>query len=132
MPTRNINLTEHSDRFVNQKVTPGRYKSVSKIFGAALRLLEHHAQTDEQKLCRTSQQRPDQRDRPSTVPQALRPSCALSPTVSPTVLSKSGWIRDAISVRRIAQRRQNFYDQFFYHAPPQVSCGNFVSNSRIR
>jgi putative addiction module CopG family antidote len=78
MPTRNINLTEHLDRFVNQKVTPGRYKSASKIFGAALRLLEHQAQTEKQILCRTSEQRPNQKDRPSTVPQALPPSCALS------------------------------------------------------
>ena len=79
MPTRNINLTEHSDRFVNEQVKAGRYKNASEVFRAGWRLLEHQAKTDEQKLCRTSQQRPDQRDRPSAVPQALPPSCALSP-----------------------------------------------------
>jgi putative addiction module CopG family antidote len=83
MPTRNINLTEHSDRFVNQKVTPGRYKSASKIFGAVWRLLERQAQMEKQILCRTSEQRSNQKDRPSTVTQTRRPLSALSPRFRP-------------------------------------------------
>jgi putative addiction module CopG family antidote len=90
MPTRNINLTEHSDRFVNEQVEAGRYKSARELFRAGLRLLEHQAQTDEQKLCRTSEQRPGPRDRPSTVPQALRRSCALSPRLPRFCLNVGG------------------------------------------
>ena len=36
MPTRNINLTEHSDRFVNEQVEAERYKSASEVFRAGL------------------------------------------------------------------------------------------------
>jgi antitoxin ParD1/3/4 len=36
MPTRNINLTEHSDRFVNEQVEAGRYKNASEVFRAGL------------------------------------------------------------------------------------------------
>ena len=50
MPTRNINLTEHFDRFVDEQVEAGRYKNASEVFRAGLRLLEHQTQTDEQKL----------------------------------------------------------------------------------
>lgn len=50
MPTRNINLTEHYDRFVTAQVGTGRYKNASEVFRAGLRLLEQQTQTDEQKL----------------------------------------------------------------------------------
>jgi antitoxin ParD1/3/4 len=50
MPTRNINLTEHYDRFVEQQIDAGRYKNASEVMRAGLRLLEHHTQTEEQKL----------------------------------------------------------------------------------
>lgn len=50
MPTRNINLSEHYDRFVDEQVEAGRYKNASEVFRAGLRLLEHQTQTDEQKL----------------------------------------------------------------------------------
>ena len=50
MPTRNINLTEHYDRFVEQQVRAGRYKNASEVLRAGLRLLEQEAQTREQKL----------------------------------------------------------------------------------
>lgn len=31
MPTRNINLSEHLDRFVNERVEARRYKNVNKM-----------------------------------------------------------------------------------------------------
>ena len=50
MPTRNINLTEHYDRFVAKQVGSGKYKNASEVMRAGLRLLEEQSQTDEQKL----------------------------------------------------------------------------------
>lgn len=50
MPTRNIYLTEHYHRFVDEQVEAGRYTNASEVFRAGLRLLERQAQTDEQKL----------------------------------------------------------------------------------
>ncbi len=50
MPTRNINLTEHFDRFVEELVEAGRYKNASEVLRAGLRLLEQQAQTEEEKL----------------------------------------------------------------------------------
>lgn len=50
MPTRNINLTEHYDRFVEQQVDAGRYKNASEVLRAGLRLLELQAETDLHKL----------------------------------------------------------------------------------
>lgn len=50
MPTRNINLTEHFDQFVEELVGAGRYKNASEVLRAGLRLLEQQTQTDEEKL----------------------------------------------------------------------------------
>jgi len=50
MPTRNINLTEHLDRFVETRVTTGRYGSASEVVREGLRLLEQHEQEDHAKL----------------------------------------------------------------------------------
>jgi len=50
MPTRNINLTDHFDRFVAEQVESGRYKNASEVMRAGLRLLEKRAQRDEQTL----------------------------------------------------------------------------------
>jgi antitoxin ParD1/3/4 len=50
MPTRNINLTEHCDGFVERQVSSGRYSNASEIVRAALRLLEEHEQEREVKL----------------------------------------------------------------------------------
>lgn len=50
MPTRNINLTEHYDRFVEELVGAGRYKNASEVLRAGLRLLEQETQTEEEKL----------------------------------------------------------------------------------
>ncbi len=50
MPTRNINLTEHYDQFVEEQVDAGKYKNASEVLRAGLRLLEQQTQTEEQKL----------------------------------------------------------------------------------
>ena len=50
MPTRNINLTEHLDRFVEHRVSSGRYSNASEIVRDALRLLEEQEQEREAKL----------------------------------------------------------------------------------
>ena len=50
MPNRNINLTEHYDRFVEDQVEVGKYKNASEVLRAGLRLLEQQTHSDEQKL----------------------------------------------------------------------------------
>jgi antitoxin ParD1/3/4 len=50
MPTRNINLTEHYDRFVAEQVDAGKYKNASEVLRAGLRLLEQQSQTDAEKV----------------------------------------------------------------------------------
>ena len=50
MPTRNINLTEHLDRFVETGVTTGRYGNASEVVREGLRLLEQREQEEQAKL----------------------------------------------------------------------------------
>jgi antitoxin ParD1/3/4 len=50
MPTRNINLTEHFDRFVEKQVGRGRFRNASEVMRAGLHLLEQRTREDEQKL----------------------------------------------------------------------------------
>jgi antitoxin ParD1/3/4 len=50
MPTRNINLTEHFDHFVEHQVSSGRYSNASEIVREALRLLEVQEQERQAKL----------------------------------------------------------------------------------
>ena len=50
MPTRNINLTEHFDDFVERQVSSGRYSNASEIVREALRLLEEQEQERKAKL----------------------------------------------------------------------------------
>ena len=50
MPTRNINLTEHYDQFVEAEIDAGRYKNASEVLRAGLRLLEQQTQAEEQQL----------------------------------------------------------------------------------
>jgi antitoxin ParD1/3/4 len=50
VPTRNINLTEHLDHFVQRQVASGRYSNASEIVREALRLLEEHEQVRKAKL----------------------------------------------------------------------------------
>jgi antitoxin ParD1/3/4 len=50
MPTRNVSLTEHFDRFVESGVTSGRFSGASEAVGEGLRLLEQREQEDEGKI----------------------------------------------------------------------------------
>src|SRR5438093_11119216 len=50
VPTRNINLTEHLDHFVERQVASGRYSNASEIVREALRLLEEQEQERKAKL----------------------------------------------------------------------------------
>ncbi|HXJ92364.1 MAG TPA: type II toxin-antitoxin system ParD family antitoxin [Terriglobia bacterium] len=50
MPTRNINLTDHFDRFIETRVTSGRYGNASEIVREGLRLLEHREGEEQAKL----------------------------------------------------------------------------------
>jgi len=50
MPTRNISLTEHYDRFVARQVKTGRYHNVSEVMRAGLQLLEQQSEEETQKL----------------------------------------------------------------------------------
>jgi antitoxin ParD1/3/4 len=50
MPTRNINLTEHLDQFIDEEVKAGRYRNASEVTRAGLRLLEQRTREDHEKL----------------------------------------------------------------------------------
>jgi antitoxin ParD1/3/4 len=50
MPTRNINLTDHYDHFVQDQIAVGWYKNASEVMRAGLGLLEQQAKEDEEKL----------------------------------------------------------------------------------
>jgi antitoxin ParD1/3/4 len=50
VPTRNINLTEHLDTFVERQVASGRYSNASEIVRESLRLLEEQEQERKAKL----------------------------------------------------------------------------------
>jgi antitoxin ParD1/3/4 len=50
MPTRNVNLTEHFDRFIEAGVTSGRFSNASEVVREGLRLLEQREQEDQAKL----------------------------------------------------------------------------------
>ena len=50
MPTRNVNLTEHFDRFIETGITSGRFSNASEVVREALRLLEQREQEDKAKI----------------------------------------------------------------------------------
>lgn len=52
MPTRNVNLTDHQDRFVDHAISAGRYQNASEVLREGLRLLERRDAEDEAKLAR--------------------------------------------------------------------------------
>jgi antitoxin ParD1/3/4 len=50
MPTRNVNLTEHFDRFIEAGIASGRFSNASEVVREGLRLLEQREQEDKAKL----------------------------------------------------------------------------------
>ena len=50
MPTRNVNLTEHFDRFIETGITSGRFSNASEVVREGLRLLEQREREDKAKL----------------------------------------------------------------------------------
>jgi antitoxin ParD1/3/4 len=50
MPTRNVNLTDHFDRFIEAGITSGRFSNASEVVREGLRLLEQREQEDQAKL----------------------------------------------------------------------------------
>jgi antitoxin ParD1/3/4 len=50
MPTRNVNLTEHFDRFIDTGITSGRFSNASEVVREGLRLLEQREQEDKAKI----------------------------------------------------------------------------------
>ncbi|MEO8025032.1 MAG: type II toxin-antitoxin system ParD family antitoxin [Bryobacteraceae bacterium] len=50
MPTRNVNLTDHFDRFVETRVTSGRFSNASEVVREGLRLLEQREKEDKAKI----------------------------------------------------------------------------------
>jgi antitoxin ParD1/3/4 len=50
MPTRNINLTDHFDHFIEAEVGTGRYGNASEVVRDGLRLLEKRKQEERAKL----------------------------------------------------------------------------------
>ena len=50
MPTRNVNLTEHFDRFIETGITSGRFSNASEVVREGLRLLEQREKEDQAKI----------------------------------------------------------------------------------
>jgi antitoxin ParD1/3/4 len=50
MPTRNVNLTEHFDRFIETGITSGRFSNASEVVREGLRLLEQREQEDKARI----------------------------------------------------------------------------------
>jgi antitoxin ParD1/3/4 len=50
MPTRNVNLTEHFDRFIESGITSGRFSNASEVVREGLRLLEQREQEDKARI----------------------------------------------------------------------------------
>jgi antitoxin ParD1/3/4 len=50
MPTRNVNLTEHLDQFIETGITSGRFSNASEVVREGLRLLEQREQEDRAKI----------------------------------------------------------------------------------
>ncbi len=50
MPTRNINLTDRCDCFVDEQVRSGRFSNASEVLRAGLHLLEEQCVAEQEKL----------------------------------------------------------------------------------
>ena len=49
MPTRNVNLTDHLDSFIENGITSGRFSNASEVVREGLRLLEEREKGREQR-----------------------------------------------------------------------------------
>jgi antitoxin ParD1/3/4 len=50
MPTRNVNLTDYFDRFIEAGVTSGRFSNASEVVREGLRLLAQREREDQAKI----------------------------------------------------------------------------------
>lgn len=50
MPTRNVVLTDHQEKFIAEMVGSGRYRNASEVLREALRLIERREVEDRAKL----------------------------------------------------------------------------------
>jgi len=50
MPTRNINLTDHFDKFVDKQIASGEYQNASEVLRAGLQLLMDRKRREKKKL----------------------------------------------------------------------------------
>lgn len=50
MPTRNVNLTEHFDDFIETGIMSGRFSNASEVVREGLRLLEQREQEDQARI----------------------------------------------------------------------------------
>jgi len=50
MPTRNVNLTDHYDKFIDASIAAGRFSNASEAVRAGLHLLERQEAEDQAKL----------------------------------------------------------------------------------
>jgi len=50
MPTRNVNLTDSFDVFIDEQIEAGRYRNASEVMRAGLRLLQQQTAEDGAKL----------------------------------------------------------------------------------
>ena len=50
MPQRNVNLTEHFDRFIDASIESGRFSNASEIVREGLRLLEQREREDQARI----------------------------------------------------------------------------------
>jgi|SRR5580693_1610688 antitoxin ParD1/3/4 len=50
MPIRNVNLTNHFDRFIETGVASGRFSNASEVVREGLRLLEQREKEDDAKI----------------------------------------------------------------------------------
>ena len=50
MPTRNVNLTEHFDSFIETGIASGRFSNASEVVREGLRLLEQREREDKARI----------------------------------------------------------------------------------
>jgi antitoxin ParD1/3/4 len=50
VPTRNVNLTDHFDRFIDSGIASGRFSNASEVVREGLRLLEQREREDKAKI----------------------------------------------------------------------------------